>query len=349
MVNMFVSYCQKDSVYADNIDLYFKDKDVNVRRDARDISQWKSIREYMKTIRNMDYAILIVTDNYLKSFNCMYEVLEVMKEKDYENKIFPAVVESSIYSAGGRIPYIKYWEDKFNELRNQISEIDVVNAGSAIDDLKKTQSIRSSIDEFLAEVSDMNNPDVSNINLAIENKLKDKGLLGDNHSSITGGKSKIQEKQDFLSKFDFTKVNLNSVPTDFEKDEFMTVSFESINKLLKEIFRKVERENSSINVKIETLNSKTNLYKFYKNGSQVRVLKLFLGNLIGMGSNNIFISCENYSLGNNSYNGMISLEVTDGKMALKPIMGFSFSQNCESVEDITLGIWKTYVYPYLLN
>lgn len=30
MVNMFVSYCQKDSVYAENIDLYFKDKDVNI-------------------------------------------------------------------------------------------------------------------------------------------------------------------------------------------------------------------------------------------------------------------------------------------------------------------------------
>ena len=28
MVNMFISYCQKDEVYADNIDLYFKDKDI---------------------------------------------------------------------------------------------------------------------------------------------------------------------------------------------------------------------------------------------------------------------------------------------------------------------------------
>jgi hypothetical protein len=35
MVNMFVSYCQKESVYAENIDLYFKDKDVNIHRDIR--------------------------------------------------------------------------------------------------------------------------------------------------------------------------------------------------------------------------------------------------------------------------------------------------------------------------
>ena len=75
MKNIFVSYCQKDSVYADNIDLYFKEKDINIHRDIRDISNWKSIREYMNSIREMDYAILIITDNYLKSFNCMYDVL----------------------------------------------------------------------------------------------------------------------------------------------------------------------------------------------------------------------------------------------------------------------------------
>lgn len=38
-INMFVPYCQRYSVYADNIDLYFKDK--NLHRDVSDISQLK--------------------------------------------------------------------------------------------------------------------------------------------------------------------------------------------------------------------------------------------------------------------------------------------------------------------
>ena len=37
MVDMFVSYCQKDKIYADYMDLYFKDKKVNIHRDIRDI------------------------------------------------------------------------------------------------------------------------------------------------------------------------------------------------------------------------------------------------------------------------------------------------------------------------
>jgi hypothetical protein len=36
-----VSYCQKDKVYADNIDLYFKEKDICMHRDIRDISEWE--------------------------------------------------------------------------------------------------------------------------------------------------------------------------------------------------------------------------------------------------------------------------------------------------------------------
>ncbi len=47
MLEMFISYCQKDSIYADYIDLYFKYKEVTIHRDIRDISQWGSIKKYI--------------------------------------------------------------------------------------------------------------------------------------------------------------------------------------------------------------------------------------------------------------------------------------------------------------
>ncbi len=51
----------------------------------------------MKSIRNQDYVILIISDYYLKSKNCMFEVTEIMKEQEYKDRIFPAVVEHGIY------------------------------------------------------------------------------------------------------------------------------------------------------------------------------------------------------------------------------------------------------------
>lgn len=345
MINIFVSYCQKDSVYADNIDLYFKDKDITIHRDIRDISKWKSIREYMEKIRDMDYAVLIVSDNYLKSFNCMYEVLEVMKEKNYTNKIFPVVIETSIYSSTGRIPYIRYWEDKYKELQEQISHIDIVNAGYIIDDLKRTQNIVLSMDEFLAKVADMNNPNVSDVNLAIENKLKQNGLLDNlmnddsrNHSGST----------DIFTSLNIPKTSTKFEPTDLEKNQFMKTSFQKINNLIAKLCTEIKREHSNITIDIEKVDSRTVIYQYYKNGKQVRFLKLFLGNCLGMRDNNIGISCDNYSFGsNNSYNGIISSKVEDGELKLYFSLSISFNEKCMSVEEVVKEIWIRYVQPYL--
>lgn len=345
MENIFVSYCQRDGVYADNIDLYFSGKSLNIHRDIRDISNWKSIRAYMNSIRDMDYAILIITDNYLKSFNCMYEVLEVIKEKNYESKIFPVVVETSIYSPDGRIKYIKYWENKFRELKNNISEIDVVNSGNLIDDLKRTQNICLSIDEFLSKVADMNNPNISDINLAIENKLNE-------HSILTNEKLKVNKSKenniDIFSSLNIPKVNMNSQVTDLDKNNFMKKSFEEINNLLKEICNQLNADKVAINVEVEQLDSRTFTYQFYKNGNHIRVLKLFLGNCLGSRENTIGLSSEIHSYSNgSSFNGIISNKIENGKLELYFSIGISFNQDCKSVEEIVREIWISYIQPYI--
>jgi hypothetical protein len=344
-VNVFVSYCQKDSIYADNIDLYFKDKNITVHRDIRDISDWSSIRSYMQTIRDMDYAILIVTDNYLKSYNCMYEVLEVMKEKNYDRKIFTVIAEKSIYSTGGRVPYIKYWEDKFKELQKQIAEIELVNASDLLDELKGTQKICLSMGEFLSRVADMNNPNISDVNVAIENKLKEQGLL--DNKKVANYKS-TKENKDVFSSLNIPKFNVHTVPTDLEKNIFMKNSFNDINSLLKELCNEVENVDNNIHINVEHVDTKTAIYKFYKSGRQVRALKLFLGNCLGGRDDTIGLSCDNSSISNsNSFNGIISSKVESGELALYFMMGISFSQECRSIEEIVREIWISYIQSYI--
>ena len=78
---IFLSYNWHDGEIADRIDKYLSGRpEITVKRDVRDIGAWKSIREFMESIRNQDYAVLIVSDSYLKSKNCMFEVMEIMKE-----------------------------------------------------------------------------------------------------------------------------------------------------------------------------------------------------------------------------------------------------------------------------
>lgn len=344
MINMFVSYCQKDSIYADNIDLYFKDKDITIHRDIRDISHWKSIREYMQSIRDMDYAVLIITDNYLKSFNCMFEALEVMKERDYQDRIFPVVVEKSIYNPSGRIQFIAYWQVEFKKLKDDMNKIDnIINAGSIIDDLKRTQNIVLNIDEFLGKVADMNNPSVSDINVAIENKLREHGLLGGAQERNSAEKA----DSNIFSKLNIPINYLKHEPTDLEKNKYMAVCFRNINVMLGELCWQIENEDNNFHVEIEAVDSRTTMYDFYRNGNQIGALKLSLGNYFGGKSNDISISSGRHLMGNiNSFNGIFSPRVENGKLMLYSTFSMS-GQKIMSIEDAVKEIWTSYIQPYI--
>lgn len=187
----------------------------------------------------------------------------------------------------------------------------------------------------------MNNPNVSNINEAIENKLQQNGLLG----SLT---ETMNKSNDIFKILNISKESLRGEPTDLEKEQFMNDSFHKINNLMQELCRKIEKENDNIKIYIQSVDSRTIIYKFYKNGKQVRFLKLFLENCLSVITNSIGISCDEYSFRNsNSYNGIISSKVEDGELKLYFSISSSFNQKCMLVEEVVKEIWVNYIKPYI--
>lgn len=344
MIEMFVSYCQKDKIYADHIDLYFKNKKVIIHRDVRDIKEWSSIKQYMNSAGKMDYAILVITDNYLKSPNCMYEVLEVMKEHNYKDKIFPVVVENSIYMLEGKLKYVSYWENQFKTLNESMKQVEIVNLGPLHEELKRTQTIASSISEFLGLISDMNNPDISDINEAIENKLIETGLLSDENSIS----KECSTSSDLFSTLGIPRKGNNTAVTDLQKNQYITDSFKEIIKLLKKLSDEYQNEYNEVDINYEQIDSRTCIYQFYRNGKLVRGIKVFLSSMFGSGSLGIGISDNTYSLGsNNSWNGMYSVNVFNGELKLFATMSLNNSKEAMNEMDVVKDIWTSYVQPYL--
>lgn len=76
---LFLSYCQKDSDIANLIETglapHINGK-AKISRDIRDVEYHESFKKFMQTIETHDFVIMIVSDHYLKSRNCMFEVLE---------------------------------------------------------------------------------------------------------------------------------------------------------------------------------------------------------------------------------------------------------------------------------
>ena len=173
-VNIFLSYCQKDSAFADLIDDVLGEKiksKAKISRDIRDVAYHESFGKFMRTIQDHDFVILLVSDHYLKSRNCMYEVMEAIKSNRFQKKIlfiilqdkdktlvkFPCSdsISANVYSTEGQTQYTLFWQEEANKLQAQINAIgDPVLAINQIKELKIIQKILIDLPEFLEFVRD---------------------------------------------------------------------------------------------------------------------------------------------------------------------------------------------------
>lgn len=161
--HLFLSYSWNDSELANKIDDELSGYGFDVKRDVRDIGSWTSIKEFMSLIRDQDYAVIIISSSYLKSPNCMYEVMELLKDSQYEDKILSIVTDDAdIYNPISRANYIKYWEEETQKLEKAIKPLKIENTAELTIELRKYRSIETTIASFLDLVSDKNNPQIIN-------------------------------------------------------------------------------------------------------------------------------------------------------------------------------------------
>ena len=174
---MFLSYCQKDKGIADIIDTKLPqiEKRIEITRDIRAVGYGESFSEFMQTISDKDFVISIVSDRYLKSRNCMYEVCELMRNRKFKEKLLFLVVDDEdekycypndrpqngekigahIYDPIKQVDYLKYWKEKEAEMDSIIREIDdpVISQNQNIE-LEIIRKIEGNIKDFMKDLSD---------------------------------------------------------------------------------------------------------------------------------------------------------------------------------------------------
>lgn len=162
--SLFISYSWKNKDIADDIQLQFEPTGLPIIRDTRTLKYKESIKEFMSRVRDTDYVLIIISDYFIKSVNCMYEVMELIKDKNFKDKILPIVVDGTkIYSTIDRLEYIKYWSDKHKELEEKIAGFSPTDLIETLKELKHIENIRRNIDEFLTYASDILVPGYSEL------------------------------------------------------------------------------------------------------------------------------------------------------------------------------------------
>ena len=160
---IFLSYSWKDNDYVCDLDSALTNLGFEVSRDIRDLGYGKSIKEFMRTIRKTDYVVIVLSSNYLRSENCMFEVSELIKDSGYADRLFTIVTpDANIYTPFGRLEYVRHWQDTADTLKKALESVHIENMGELALDLKRYRNIASNISEFLDKIADINNLSTAN-------------------------------------------------------------------------------------------------------------------------------------------------------------------------------------------
>lgn len=148
---IFLSYCWANMETANEIDELLQSYEgIEIKRDVRELNYGREIEEFMETVRQTDHAVLLISEKYLTSVNCMYEVSQIIKDYNYSDKITPIILEGvDIYGPENRLKYAKYWNEKYSNLNQEIRELAIEDNLSLLNELKKIKTICSTIDEIL--------------------------------------------------------------------------------------------------------------------------------------------------------------------------------------------------------
>lgn len=162
--SVFMSYNHGSSDFVDKIENLLAGI-CNIKRDKNEIGDWESISDFMKTIRKEDFAVLVISDSYLKSTACLFEVIQLMKDENWDKHTMYVIMDDAktLYNLGGQLDYIQHWENHYKDIYKKIEQLPLESAHKQIEQLNKITTIKKEIGEFLNKVSDANNPSTDEV------------------------------------------------------------------------------------------------------------------------------------------------------------------------------------------
>ena len=157
--SVFVSYAWggDSEKTVDQIEETLQKHGIKFVRDKRDLDYKGSIKEFMERIGQGNCVIVVISDKYLRSPNCMFELVEIAEDKQFLDRIFPIVLgDANIYDPVKRLEYVKHWEIKRTELAEAMRKVDPANLQGIREEIDLYDRIRVKVSDLASILKDMN-------------------------------------------------------------------------------------------------------------------------------------------------------------------------------------------------
>lgn len=120
---IFLSYSWKDKSTADAIDRDLRKFGLNIKKDERDLKYKSDIKKFMTSLKESDFIIPLISDSYLRSPNCMFEIGELLKMENYKSKTLQIILpDAKIFKIHDKYDYLNYWQKEYLYLSDKLKE-----------------------------------------------------------------------------------------------------------------------------------------------------------------------------------------------------------------------------------
>jgi len=181
--SVFISYAWggESEAIVNQLDEALQTRGLKIIRDKRDLGYKGSISEFMERIGQGNCIIVVISDKYLRSPNCMFELVEIADGKGFHERVFPIVLsDADIYDPVKRLEYVKHWESKLAELDQAMRDVkSQANLQGVREDIDQYSRFRDKVSGLTSILKDMNtltpeihkDSDFSELYTAIEQRM----------------------------------------------------------------------------------------------------------------------------------------------------------------------------------
>lgn len=156
---VFISYAWggDSEAIVNQLDQAFQNKGITLVRDKRDLGYKERIKKFMQRIGRGKCVVVVISEKYLKSENCMYELVQIAKNGEFYDCIFPIVLnDANIYKPIQRLQYVQHWEAQIYDLNEAMKTVNAANLQGFRDDIDLYTEIRGTIAGLIDILKDMN-------------------------------------------------------------------------------------------------------------------------------------------------------------------------------------------------
>jgi internalin A len=156
---VFLSYAWggDSEAIANQLDAALQQNGITIIRDKRDLGFKGRIKSFMQRLGQGNAIIVILSQKYLISENCMFELVQIAAHGNFYDRIFPIVLDDAkIYKPLDRIQYIKHWETEIEKLNDAMKTVNAANLQGFREDIDLYTQIRATIADLTNTLKDMN-------------------------------------------------------------------------------------------------------------------------------------------------------------------------------------------------